>query len=205
MAHGLEVVVEAAQILKDRGRTDIAFCLVGDGAQRERLEQLVVERAVEPWVRFAGRQPSARIPGILAGSAACLVHLKDCELFETVIPSKIFEAMAMGRPIILGVRGDAREIVGRAQAGLEMEPGSAASLVSCVSRLADEPGLVSELGAKGRDFVDKYYNRDRLAREMLGVIEQAVDARLSACASGAGTGTGAGAGAPHSHRGGTLQ
>ena len=81
----------------------------------------------------------------------------------------------MGRPIILGVRGEAQAIVARAGAGLDMEPGSAASLVLCVTRLADDARLRSELSANGRAFVEWHYNRDRLAREMLVVIERVVD------------------------------
>jgi len=175
MAHGLEVVAEAAKILKDQGRDDIRFCLVGDGAHRERLARRAAELGVESWVAFAGRQPAERVPLILASSDMCLIHLRDCELFESVIPSKMFEAMAMARPIILGVRGDARVLLQRAGGGLDMEPGCAESLVSCVTRLADDPSLRSALGASGRAFVEEHFNRDRLAREMLGLLESVAD------------------------------
>jgi glycosyltransferase involved in cell wall biosynthesis len=176
MAHGLDVVLDAAQMLKDQGRDDVRFCLVGDGAHRERLARRAAELGVERWVVFAGRQPAERVPLILASSDVCLIHLKECELFESVIPSKMFEAMAMGRPIILGVRGDARALVQRAGAGLDMEPGSAESLVSCLTRLAGDPSLRSALGASGRAFVEEHYNRDRLAQEMLGLLESVADA-----------------------------
>jgi glycosyltransferase involved in cell wall biosynthesis len=181
MAHGLEVVTEAAKILKDRGRDDIRFCVVGDGAHRERLARRAAELAVESWVAFAGRQPAERVPMILASSDVCLIHLKDCELFESVIPSKMFEAMAMARPIILGVRGDARVLLQRAGGGLDMEPGSAESLVACVTRLADDPSLRSALGASGRAFVEENFNRDRLAGEMLGLLESVADGAWNRC------------------------
>jgi len=176
MAHGLEVVAEAARILRDRGREDIRFCLVGDGAVRERLTRLAAELGVNGSIVFAGRRPAESVPSILASSDACLIHLKECDLFETVIPSKMFEAMGMARPIILGVRGDALAILRRADAGLEMEPGSAESLVSCVTRLADDRALCSALGARGRAFVEQHYNRDRLAAEMLGILEGVAEA-----------------------------
>lgn len=170
MAHGLEVVIEAACLLKARGRHDIRFCLVGDGAERSRLEELARQVGVRDRVIVTGRQPKDEVPRILASSDCCLVHLRPCELFGTVLPSKIFEIMAMGRPMILGVDGQARQIVREADAGLEMEPGSAESLVAAVERLADDPALTARLGASARQYVAEHYNRDRLAEQYLQLL-----------------------------------
>jgi glycosyltransferase involved in cell wall biosynthesis len=182
MAHGLDVVIEAAGLLEQAGRDDIRFCLVGEGAQRRRLEEAASRGGIRSVV-FAGRQPSDRIPAILASSDACLIHLKDCDLFDSVIPSKMFEAMAMGRPLIAGVRGEAQQIIRRAGAGLEMAPGCARSLADCVTRLADNSALRGRLGTTAREFVARHYDRDRLALEMLEVVRAAAsgtpaDARL---------------------------
>ncbi len=170
MAHGLEVVIEAAQLLKARGRNDFVFQLVGDGAQRARLETDAQERGVSDMVRFTGRLPKSEMPHILANSHACLVHLKGCELFKTVIPSKIFETMAMQRPIIMGVKGEAARIVTEAQAGVTMEPDNAQSLVEAVTTLADNPELTERLGRQARAFVAEQYNRDKLAEHFLQVM-----------------------------------
>ena len=121
MAHGLDVVLRAAQILKQKGRTDIAFCLVGDGARKSRLQTMTQHLGLNEWVRFPGMLPKSDIPKVLASSDVLLVHLRSCELFETVIPSKIFETMAMERPIIMGVAGEAYDIVDEAHAGIPDE------------------------------------------------------------------------------------
>ncbi|MBL8849108.1 MAG: glycosyltransferase family 4 protein, partial [Planctomycetaceae bacterium] len=172
MAHGLEVVIDAAQLLRSRGRDDIRFLFVGDGSQRAALEQRAAAAGVTDMVVFAGRQSKNRMPAVLASSSVCLVHLRGCELFGTVIPSKIFETMAMQRPMIMGVRGEAREIVASANAGLDMEPDSAESLAGCVTRLADDPLLLSQLGTSARSYVEQFYNRDVLAARMLAIAEQ---------------------------------
>lgn len=172
MAHGLEVVLEAARLLRGQGRGDIAFCLVGDGSSRQRLEAEVRAAGMENLVIFTGQQPKETIPAILASSDACLIHLKKCDLFETVIPSKIFETMAMGRPIIMGVRGPARDIVLQAGAGLEMEPESATSLVASVRALADDRLLTARLGRTARQCVLANFNRDVLAARLLRVMEE---------------------------------
>jgi glycosyltransferase involved in cell wall biosynthesis len=172
MAHGLDVVVEAARLLRARGRDDIRFCLVGEGSQRAELERQAREAGVSDMVVFTGRQPKERMSAILASSDVCLVHLRGCELFGSVIPSKIFETMAMERPMIMGVRGEARDIVAAAHAGLEMEPDSAVDLADRVMQLTDDRMLLHELGVSARSYVDEHYNRDVLAARMLEIAER---------------------------------
>ena len=170
MAHGLEVVLEAATLLKQQGREDVGFVLVGDGALREQLRQRAQQLGVDDMVLFTGRLDKSKIPGILASSSACLVHLRGCELFGTVMPSKIFEIMAMERPIIMGVRGEARDVVLGAGAGVEMEPDSAESLVQAVLWLADHPDDAAGYGRAARKYVATHYNRDLLAAEYLRLL-----------------------------------
>jgi glycosyltransferase involved in cell wall biosynthesis len=170
MAHGLEVVLDAAKILKQKGRTDVAFCLVGDGAARQRLQARAEREGLTDMVVFTGRQPKEEIAPILASSNACLIHLKKCSLFETVLPSKLFEVMAMARPVIMGVRGEALEIVRAADAGLEMDPGSATALVEAVETLAENPIIAARMGQSGRDYVEEHFDRDELARRYLCLL-----------------------------------
>lgn len=170
MAHGLDVVIHAAELLKAKERDDIRFCIVGDGAKRDELEQLAADKGVSDYVSFAGLQPKSKIPGVLSSSDAVLVHLRGCELFSTVIPSKIFEIMAMQRPIIMGVNGVAREIVQEAGAGPDMVPDSAEDLASIVQELCDEPEQYAKYSERGRNYVDAFFNRDTLARTYLSLL-----------------------------------
>ncbi len=170
MTCGLEVLLEAANTLKQKGRTDICFCLVGDGALRKRLQEMVKEGGLGDMIVFVGRQPKDRMPSILASSHACLVHLKKHEHFEALIPSKIFEMLAMRRPIIMGVRGQSLDIVNKAGAGVTMEPESAESLVKAVETLADDPELALRLGRAAREYVVINYNRDILADTFLRML-----------------------------------
>ena len=181
MAHGLEVVIRAARILENRGRLDIAFLIVGDGARRADLERHAAEECVEQRVIFTGRMSRDLMPTVLASSDACLVHLRKTELFETVVPSKIFETMAMGRPIIMGVRGESRAIVQAAGAAIEMEPESETDLVAALLQLADNTDLCTQLSSSAREYVMTHYHRDRQAAKMLEVLERASqqDSRLS--------------------------
>jgi glycosyltransferase involved in cell wall biosynthesis len=169
MAHGLETVLHAAAQL--RGQQRIAFLLVGDGAERQRLLGLRAQLGLTN-VTMLGQQPKELMPQIWALSDASLVVLRKLPLFETVIPSKIFEIMAMERPIILAVGGEAREIVEEGEAGLVIEPESSADLCAAVLRLANDQALARQLGANGRHYVTAYFDRRALARRFEGVLDE---------------------------------
>src|SRR5262249_48092041 len=148
MAHGLDVVLRAARTLKAAGRDDVVFWIVGDGAERSRLENECRAEGLEGVV-FTGMVPKSQIADVIASCDACLVHLRKTELFETVIPSKIFEIMAMNVPIVMGVRGQAQRIVQAGRAGVAMMPEDESSLLSSIETIARDRIAF----ARGRDYV----------------------------------------------------
>ncbi|MGO9376418.1 MAG: glycosyltransferase family 4 protein [Syntrophobacteraceae bacterium] len=172
MAHHLETVLEAASLLKDRKQ--IVFLLVGGGAERERLLHLKDKLRLENLVMLP-QQPKALMPEFLAASDACMVLLKKNDLFKTVIPSKIFEAMAMERPLILGVDGESRAIVEKAECGICIEPENHQSLAEAVLQLYEDENLVHLLGVNGRESVMRNFSRDVLARKYIEVLQQVVE------------------------------
>ena len=178
LAHGLETVLNTAEMLKNAGRDDIGFLLVGDGARREWLENDAKQRGLSDLVKFAGRLPKSEMPKAISSSDALLVHLRQCDLFSTVIPSKIFETMAMERPIIMGVRGEPADIVRQAKAGIEMEPGNSDDLLQCLDRLARDSEFRNSLTANGRRFVLEQFSRDTFANDYLRILDNLT------CASG---------------------
>jgi glycosyltransferase involved in cell wall biosynthesis len=116
------------------------------------------------------QQPSEKIPEFLAASDACMVLLKDRDVFRTVIPSKMFEAMAMERPVILGARGEGHQILQDANCGISIDPENYHQLAEAVVRLYENPALSEFLGQNGRKFVAEHYNREKLAEKYLGTL-----------------------------------
>jgi lipopolysaccharide/colanic/teichoic acid biosynthesis glycosyltransferase len=169
-AHGLEVVLEAARKLRDV-QPDLMFLLVGEGAEKEKL-QAMAERELLSNVRFLNQQPRDTIPLFINASDVCLVLLRKAELFTTVLPSKMLEFMACGRPVVLGVDGQARRILDQAQAGIYTTPGDAASLTQVVMDLYRDSDLRGRLGENGRNFIVKHYSREQKALEYLGIMER---------------------------------
>jgi glycosyltransferase involved in cell wall biosynthesis len=98
------------------------------------------------------------------------VHLARRELFRSVMPSKIFEAAAMGKPIVLGVGGVAAEIVEGAGAGICIEPENAEQLVAAVLRLAADRELARGLGRAGLARIAAAYDYAELATRYAELI-----------------------------------
>jgi hypothetical protein len=177
MAHGLGALLEAAERLKDD--PGIAILLVGTGAERAALEERARQRGLGNVV-FVGSVGKDEVRDYWRLCDAALVLLRDAPMFRHVIPSKMFEAMGSGRPIVLGVRGESAEILERAGAGLAVAPESPAEIAAALRRLRGDPALCAELGRRGRAFVEREFDRDVLAARMLAVLEDVVAERRAA-------------------------
>jgi colanic acid biosynthesis glycosyl transferase WcaI len=169
MAHGLETLLDAASQLQLQN-PDALFLLVGEGAEKERIKALAQSRGLAN-VRFLDQQPREKIPAFISASDACLVLLKKTEIFKTVIPTKMLEFMSSARPVILGVEGQAREIVEEAGAGLAIEPENAEALACAIRQLAANRALARALGQRGRSYVLQHFSRGRTAEKYIQVLQ----------------------------------
>lgn len=171
MAHGLDTILGAAERLKDS--PEIVFLMVGDGSERVRLMQAVNDRKLSNII-MQGQQSKAMMPEIWSITDVSLVLLRRLDLFKTVIPSKIFESMAMSVPIVLGVEGEVKGIIQRAQTGLCIAPESAEQLAKALLELKENRELYTELSARGRPYVSSEFDRKVLADQYLKIIEKLV-------------------------------
>lgn len=156
-AQGLEVVLEAGHQLA--GHADIHFLLIGDGPERARLQAKATALHASR-VHFIDRMPRTDLLALLRTVDGVVVPLRRNELFKGAIPSKIFEALALGKPLLLGVEGEAREhFIDRAGAGIAFAPEDPAALADAVLRLdADRPGMRA-MGGRGREYVRAHFDR----------------------------------------------
>ena len=170
MAHGLETLLDAAAQLQLQN-PDVLFLLIGEGAEKERIKSLAQSRRLTN-VRFLDQQPRERIPAYISASDACLVLLKKTDVFKTVIPTKMLEFMSCARPVILGVDGQARQIVEEAGAGLVIEPENSEALVHAISQLAANRDQGAKLGQKGREYILQNFSRDQTAEKYVKVLKK---------------------------------
>jgi colanic acid biosynthesis glycosyl transferase WcaI len=169
MAHGLETLLDAATTLREQ-QPDVLFLLIGEGAEKERIKSLAQSRGLGN-VRILDQQPREKIPAFIAASDACLVLLKKTDVFKTVIPTKMLEFMSCGRPVILGVEGQAREIIEKADAGTAIEPENDRALVNAIRSLKADPEKARELGQKGREYILQNFARSHTAAKYIQILQ----------------------------------
>lgn len=176
MAHGADVLLDAAEIAassKDAADRRLTFLLAGEGSERSTLEARL--RDHDPGnVLLLEKQPRERALELVAASDVSIVHLRGSELFRTVLPSKMFEAMALGRPLVLGVDGEARSVLEAAGAGIHVRPEEPGEIVEALRRLRDDGELRERLGAGGPPFVRRHFDRRDLARRYAQILEAVV-------------------------------
>ena len=167
-AHGLETLLDAASQLQQQN-PNLVFLLIGEGAEKARIKVAAQSRALAN-VRFLDQQPRGKIPAFILASDACLVLLKKNDVFKTVIPTKMLEFMSCARPVILGVEGQARQIVEEAGAGLVIEPENHVALAQAISFLQNNPEQARLLGQKGREYILEKFSRLRTAEKYIDVL-----------------------------------
>jgi glycosyltransferase involved in cell wall biosynthesis len=167
LAQGLEQVLEAANRLRDLN--DLSIVLVGDGPEKDTLVDLARVRGLTN-VRFLDPAPRERMPVILASADIALVPLKE-RLFGAV-PSKLYEAMGAGVPVILMAGGEASDIVVESGAGVVVPPGNVEALATALRELATDPQRRHRMGANGRQAALARFDRKAIADAFIDHLER---------------------------------
>src|SRR5581483_900535 len=170
MAHALDKVLAAAERL--RGRDDLVFFFAGGGAERAHVEAIVHERELAN-VRLVPRQPKETMPRLWSLCDLAIIPLRDSPVFATVIPSKLFECMGMGVPVLMALpRGEATAIVETTGCGVVVPPEDPAAMAAAIEALVADPPRLQALRTASVTAAPRY-SRDAQARRMLEVLERA--------------------------------
>jgi len=170
LAHGLETLLDAADALRRLPDGDrFRIVLLGDGARKAHLKAMAAERGLHN-VLFLDLVSKDQVPRYWSLLDLSIIHLNPNELFKSVIPSKLFECMAMGIPLLHGVLGESAEIVRREGFGVVFQPGDSAQLARHIVELAQDPSRLAELRSAGILAAPRY-DRDRLAAKMLAALD----------------------------------
>jgi lipopolysaccharide/colanic/teichoic acid biosynthesis glycosyltransferase len=175
-AQALDTILRAAKLIEG-AEPRVQFILVGDGIEVARLRALAAEIGARS-VRIMPRMPQAEIGNLLAAADVLLVHLKDEPLFRITVPSKTQFYLAIGKPVLMGARGDAADLVVKAGAGVAVEPQDATALARAVLDLARLPAQeLAEMGARGRTFYETQLSAAVGVRCTLAILDDAIAAR----------------------------
>src|SRR6266542_32488 len=166
LAQGLGQVLKAAEALQKE--SGLQLVLIGDGPEKNNLINHAKQRNLSN-VRFLDPRPAHEIPALIAAADIVLVPLKKYIL--GAVPSKLYEAMASGRPVVLIAEGEAAELVRRHETGIVVKPGDISGLLEAVRRLHMEPSLRRILGQNGRVVAEQYFDRATIAERFIDHLE----------------------------------
>lgn len=167
-AQGLDVIIRAKKLLKDmvpQVARNVEFVFIGDGPEKDRLQALNEELGAG--CVFIPNTPKKEVMSIVATARGYIVPLKKLELFLGAIPSKLFDPLALGKPILLGVDGEARKLfIDQGRSGLYYEPENAKALAECILELERNPELAAELGRNGKAYVEANFENSATAGKL---------------------------------------
>lgn len=174
-AHGIsqalnKIVLVAEQFKNEK---DILFVFVGEGAEKEKLQKMREELFLSN-ILFIDAQAKEMIPKFYNIADVCLIPLKNIPLFKTFIPSKMFEIMGCGIPIVASLEGEAADILNKSQAAIISLPEDIDGIREAIIKLRSDDSLRKELSKNGIKFVKQFYSRESLARKYLELIDQTI-------------------------------
>jgi colanic acid biosynthesis glycosyl transferase WcaI len=152
--HGLDTLIDAATLL--RARDDIAFLMIGDGPERERLKQVAKERDLNN-VTF-GESPYEEMDQLYSIAYASIATLRKMDVAHAMRLSKVFPSLSCGVPVIYAGAGEAAELLERHACGVVVEPEAPQRLADAILRLACDQTLRDDLGRAGTALVDRDYS-----------------------------------------------
>ena len=177
LANGLEYVVEAARILKERGNERIKLVLHGGGGRKPNLQALAREYNL-PNLVFSEIVPDkTAVAEIVAGCNACMTIYANTKQEQTWSPNKMFDALAAGRPVLINVPGWLGETIEENKCGHYVDPDRPEALADAVEELSTSPDLCAEMGRNGRALAEREFARDILADRLEKVLRDATAAR----------------------------
>lgn len=166
LAQGLEQILAAVALLGDVNPFEVLF--IGDGPEKQRLIELAGSLGLDK-VQFLDPLPKSRMPAMLSTADILLVPLKV--QLTGAVPSKLYEAMAMSKPVVLVAESEAAAIVQDANCGLVVRPGDVAGIADALRFLLAHPERRREMGANGRRAAENKYDRAVIARNFSRCLE----------------------------------
>ena len=169
ISHGLSSILAAAKLLYKQ--KNIHFLFVGEGAEKDKLLKLARDMQLKN-ITFLSGQPKNEMRSFYNLADACLVPLRNIPLFNTFIPSKIFEIMGCGRPILASLKGEAANILQQSGGAIIVPPENSNKIAKGILTLVHDNERCSLMGTEGRNFVSQNYDRTMLAKKYLKVMEK---------------------------------
>jgi glycosyltransferase involved in cell wall biosynthesis len=174
ISQGLWVLLKLAERLQDQ--QDVLFVFVGEGAEKKNLQKMAKQLSLSN-VQFIDGQPKNKIREFYKAAYLSFVPLRDIPMFESYIPSKMFEILGSACPIVASLSGEAASILRNSGGALVVDPEDLDGLEHATRFLLEHPEVACEMGKLGADYVRRNFSRDTLSRRYLEVMNDLVRGR----------------------------
>lgn len=163
-------LLNAARLLKKKGREDIIILLIGEGQQREMLEQAARAENVANFVRL-GLMPKEELVTYIQQAMVSLVPLKGTPVLDTSSPNKFFESLAAGVPVIQNTRGWMKDFLDYHQVGFTLDANDPEALADLLITLSGKPEDLKSMGSRGMRIAAENFDKDVLSQRMLQILK----------------------------------
>tara|TARA_Y100000768_G_scaffold383984_1_gene367121 strand:- start:3469 stop:4671 length:1203 start_codon:yes stop_codon:yes gene_type:complete len=168
LAQDLSTLVKASEVLKDH---NIQFIFIGDGVCREEIE-ILANRLNNKNIKFYDSMKRKDLISWIIKSSLCIVPLKNKKIFQSAIPSKMFEYMACERPIVVGVKGEAKKIIEQVKAGIAIEPEDPLALSEAILKYYNNRHKCKIDGKNGMIYVTNNLSKEVLISNLINEIKK---------------------------------
>ena len=176
LAQGLETIVQTAHLLSET--PNIFFILIGDGPKKAHINALIKSYNLSN-LALLPEQPQELIPEYLSAADVALVPLRKTEIFRSVLPSKLFDAWACERPVILSIDGEARAVVEAVKGGISIPPEDPAKMAEALIYLMNSPAERQSMGENGQAYTRHNHSRAALAEKLMVHLEKYIQTKPS--------------------------
>nr|WP_290427009.1 glycosyltransferase [Algoriphagus limi] len=166
-------LLEAAKVLQEKGRTDLKILVVGEGQQREYIQEQISKYQLET-ITIWGLMPKVKLVGLVQQAMVSLVPLKGTPVLDTSSPNKFFESLAAGVPVVQNTKGWMKDFLNQYQVGFTLNPNDPVELAEKLIELDSQKGLLEEMGQRARKLAALEFDKDFLASKMLNAIEKSI-------------------------------
>ena len=169
MSNDLALLVESAQLLQKM--EPIHFVFIGDGKEKAALIKQANAKGLQN-ISFLPPVEKKEMGQVMRAANCCVAILKPIEMYQTTYPNKVFDYMAAGKAIVLVIDGVIRQVVEEAQCGIFAQPGDPTAIANAIQILYRHPEQCNKMGLNGRVYVERYFNRQETARQLMEVFQK---------------------------------
>lgn len=169
IANGLDYIIYAAEIMKNREINDVEFLLLGDGGVKERLKQQAKKLDLKN-VKFIDSKPMKILSELVNLSNCSIVTFSNIPILKTNSPNKLFDSLSAGKPIIVNSSGWTKEMIEDNNCGAYVDSEKPEHLVSLIAKWKDNPELLTKLGSNSRKLAENTYDKSILSQKFVDLI-----------------------------------